>query len=66
MGSTLAQIMAESLDMTATEEYCVNCLEVVIVPDDRTGPIHKHGKYRCFTYTDNGKAIPMSTVAERN
>ncbi len=44
--------------------YCVNCMEEVSTPDDRTGLIHNHGKYRCFTYTDTGKPVPLSTVAE--
>ncbi len=46
------------------ERYCVNCMEEVHTPDDRTGLIHVHGKYRCFTYTDTGKPVPLSTVAE--
>lgn len=66
MTNTLAQIMTESLDMTTDKNYCKNCLEEIHTPDDRTGLIHKHGKYRCFTYTDSGKAVPLSTVAEGN
>ncbi len=65
MRITLAQIMRDSLDMMTTAEYCVNCLEEVHTPDDRTGLIHKHGKYACFTYNDQGKAVRLSTVAQK-
>ncbi len=51
-------------DEFASGRYCNNCMEEVHTPDDRTGLIHVHGKYRCFTYTDTGKPVPLSTVAE--
>jgi hypothetical protein len=63
--NTLAQIMNDSLDMTQERNYCKNCLDEIHTPDDRTGVIHKHGKYACFTYTDTGKAVRMSNVAEK-
>lgn len=39
---------------------CQNCGDEVYTPDFRTGEIHKHGKYGCFT--DKGKWL--GTVAE--
>lgn len=44
--------------------YCSNCLDETYVPDDRTGLIHKHGRYACFTVDDKGREHRLSTVAE--
>lgn len=57
-------IIAKYTEVEDDTDFCVNCLEEIHTPDDRTGTIHKHGKYACFTYTDQGKPIRLSTVAE--
>lgn len=46
-------------------DYCVNCLEEVHTPDDRTGEIHKNGLYACYTLK-NGKPVRLNTVAKGN
>lgn len=50
-------------DEIIERDGCINCGEETIVPDDRTGLIHAHGRYGCFTLVGD-KEKWMGTVAE--
>lgn len=52
---------------TVIEDLCKNCGEETYTPDDRTGLIHKHGRYVCHTMVrknDRLVEVALKTVAE--
>lgn len=46
-------------------DNCRHCGDEIHTPDERTGLIHKHGKYSCETInSETGKVKRLKTVAE--
>lgn len=61
MSTVTVTVYSEDIDLdTINERVCVNCGGEIHTPDEKTGLIHKSGKYAC--YDDKGRRL--ETVAK--